>query len=44
MEAVGIANGFLLAGVFNLFFVAFFVWSIVGFSRRITAPETITTK
>jgi len=44
MEAVGFANGFLLAGAFNSFFVAFFAWSMVGFSRGNTAPETITTK
>jgi hypothetical protein len=41
MEAVGFAYGFLLAGVFNLFFVAFFAWSIVGFSRGETVTNTI---
>ena len=44
MEIVGFANGFLFAGAFNMIFVAFFAWSMVGFSRRKTSPETITTK
>jgi MFS family permease len=44
METVGFANGFLLAGAINIFFVAFFAWCMVGFSRGKAATETITTK
>ncbi len=33
MEAVGFTYGFLFASGINLFFVAFFAWSMVGFSR-----------
>jgi hypothetical protein len=30
IESVGFAYGFMLAGAINLFFVAFFVWSMSG--------------
>jgi predicted MFS family arabinose efflux permease len=30
IESVGFAYGFMLAGAINLFFVAFFIWSMSG--------------
>jgi MFS family permease len=41
METVGFAHGFLLAGAINFFFVAFFAWSMVGFSRGEAMAHTI---
>jgi MFS transporter, DHA1 family, multidrug resistance protein len=33
IEAMGFGSGFLLAGAFNLLFVSFFAWSMLGYSQ-----------
>ena len=34
IEAIGFGSGFLFAGASNLFFVCFFVWSMLGYSQN----------
>jgi len=33
IQAIGFGSGFLLAGASNLFFIAFFAWSMLGHSQ-----------
>jgi DHA1 family multidrug resistance protein-like MFS transporter len=39
IEAVGFARGFLLTGAANLPFVAVFVWSMLGYTRRLDPSD-----
>jgi MFS family permease len=39
IEAIGFGSGFLLAGASNLFFIAFFAWSMLGHSQDKQKPS-----